>query len=163
MTTAAAYEPATIIVGWKDPNESITEDIITKNTYQMQTAKLLIKDLPVVDFRPTPRVWHSGDILFVDWIPKATDDWEALSAVDGIYNSIMSIPVTFKNIRTGKYEDAFIELMGKYAWTTTFTGTAATRSKVGRYTVPDGVTLVLGHRRAHNSRLLISLYDTSIA
>ena len=163
MTTASAYEPSTVIVGYKDPNESVTEDIITKNTYHMEKAKALHNDLPVVDFRPTSRVWHGGDIVFVDWIPVGTDDWEALSAVDGVYNSIMSVPVTFKNLRTKKYEDAFIELMGKYAWTTTLTGTAGIRSKVARFIVPKGLTLVLGHERAHNSRLLITLWDESVA
>lgn len=148
----AAYEPCTLIVGYKDPNESVTEDIITVRGASMNSAKALWRDLPVVEYRPTPRVFKSGDILFIDWIPVGTDDWVVAS-------SIMMVPVTFKNLRTKKYEATYIELTGKYVWTTTLVGTAGVRAKACRYTVPDGMSLVLGHKRAHNSRLLLNPVD----
>ena len=148
----AAYEPCTLIVGYKDVNESKTEDYIILNGRGMNSAKALWHDLPVVEFKKGDRVWKEGDILFVDWIPVGTDDWVAAS-------SIMMVPITFKNLSNGKYEEAYIELTGKYAWTTTLVGTAATRAKIGRYSCPAGMQFVLGHRRAHNSRLLINPVD----
>ncbi len=148
----AGYEPATYIVGWKDPNEAKTEDIITMNGRGMNGARASFRDQPVINYRPTKRIFKAGDILFFDWIPVGTDDWVSAT-------SIASIPVTFKNTRIEEYEATYIELTGKYAWTTTLVGTAGVRSKCGRYTVPNGMTLVLGHKRPHNSRMLINLYD----
>jgi len=148
----AAYEPCTLIVGYKDPNESVTQDIIALNGRGMNSAKALWTDLPVVDFMAGGRVFKEGDIVFIDWIPVGTDDWVVAS-------SIMMVPVTFKNLSNGKYEDGYIELTGKYAWTTTLVGTAGVRAKICRYTIPAGIKLVLGHRRAHNSRLLLNPVD----
>jgi len=148
----ASYEPATYIVGWKDPNEAKTEDIITINGRGMNDARASLRDQPVVNYRPTKRIFKAGDILFVDWIIVSTDDWV-------VANSIMSVPVTFKNTRTEEYVPTYIELAGKYAWTTTLVGTTGVRLKAGRYIIPNGMTMVLGHKRPHNSRLLINLYD----
>lgn len=148
----AAYEPCTMIVGWKDPNASDQKDIITINGRGMEAAKALYRDLPVVEFMAGGKIYKYGDILFIDWIPVGTDDWVVAS-------SIMSVPVTFKNLRTGKYEETEIELTGKYAWTTTLVGTAGVRANIATYTIPNGMQLVLGKKRAHNSRLLLNPVD----
>lgn len=148
----AGYEPSTMIVGWSDPNESVREDIHTINGRGMEAAKALYRDLPVMNYRPTKRIFKEGDILFIDWIPVATDDWVVAS-------SIMSLPVTIKNTRTGKYEEGEIELDGKYVWTTTLIGTAGIRARICEYIIPVGLSIVLGKRRAHNSRLLLNPVD----
>lgn len=148
----AGYEPCTLIVGWTDPNESKKEDIITINGRGMEASKATFRDLPVVNFRPTKRQFKEGDKLYIDWIPVGTDDWVVAS-------SIMSVPVTIKNTRTGDYEEAEIELGGKYVFATTLVGTAGIRARICLYTVPTGMTLVLGKRRAHNSRLLLNPVD----
>lgn len=148
----AGYEPCDLIVGWKDPNDSHTEDYITINGRGMNAAKALFSDLPIVEYQHGGRVYKENDIVFIDWIPVGTDDWV-------VATSIMSVPVTFKNTRTGKIEVAYIELSGKYAWTTTLVGTAAVRAKVCRYTIPVGMRMVLGHKRAFTSRLLLNPVD----
>ena len=120
----AAYEPATVIVGYKDVNESKTEDYIVMNTRSMNSAKALWHDLPVVDFKLGERVWHEGDILFVDWIPVGTDDWV-------VADSDLMVPITIKNLSTGKYSDAYVELLGRrYGWSTTLVGTGGGRVPV---------------------------------
>ena len=144
----AAYIPSQFIVGFMDPNEAIRNDLITISSKQMKDALALFRDLPVVEFQHGERIFHEDDILFVDWICVGTTNWV-------VATSVMAVPVTFKNNRTGRYEAATIELTGKYAWTTTLVGVAATRLKACRYTVPKGMSMVLGHKRAHNSRLLL--------
>ena len=148
----AAYEPCTLVVGWTDPNESDRRDLITINGRGMEAAKALYRDLPVVEYKLKGQIFREGDIVFIDWIPVSTDDWVVAS-------SIMSVPVTIKNTRTGTYEEAEIELVGKYAWTTTLVGTAGVRANVCTYEVPKGLSLVLGKKRAHNSRLLLNPVD----
>ena len=148
----AAYEPCTLMLGYADPNESVRDDFIVMNGRGMEASKASYEKLPIVDFFMRKKIWRQGDIMYIDWEPVGTDDWVVAS-------SIMSVPVTFKNMRTGNYEEAEIELVGKYAWTTTLVGTAGVRVEICKYVIPDGMQMVLGHKRAFNSRLLLNPVD----
>ncbi len=152
----ANEEPAMIYIGWTDPLESTPQDIITVHTRLMLGSEDLYSDQLVVDFKKGGRVFRKGDILYVDALVDASDDWV-------VATSRMQIPVTIKNTRTGKYEDADIELTGKYKFTTaadTLVTLSTARLRIATYTIPEGMSLVLGKQRAHNSRLLVVLRDT---
>ena len=149
-------EPCMFHVGWADPNDFKQETIISVQSRGMTAAQTTYRDLPVVQYRPTKRIFKTGDILWVDWTPISTDDWVVAA-------SILSIPVTIKNTRADNREEAEIELVGKYTFTTnaaSLVGTAGHRNRAAWYTVPEGMSFVIGKKRAHNSRLLLTMGDT---
>jgi len=151
-----ADEPCMFYVGWADPNDLKSETIISMQSRGMTAAQATTRDLPVIQYRPTKRIFKTGDILWVDWTPVSTDDWVVAA-------SIMSVPVTIKNTRTDDKEEADIELSGKYAFTTnaaSLVGTAGERKRAAWYVVPEGMSFVIGKKRAHNSRLLLTMGDT---
>ena len=152
----ANEEPAMIYIGWTDPLQSNPLDIITMHTRLMQASEDLYRDQPIVDYHKGRKTFRTGDILFIDALVDASDDWV-------VATSKISVPVTIKNTRTGKKEDAELELTGKYALTTSadsLVTLSTARLRIAWYTIPEGMALVLGKQRAHNSRLMVVLRDT---
>ena len=152
-----ADEPCMVHVCWNDPNYDDKETLISMHTRPMVAAAALFSDLPVVPFKVKGRVFNVGDKLTLEWTPVGTDDYVVAA-------SVCSIPITVKNLRNGKYSEEEIEFTGKRALTTTapasLVGVAATRSIMGFYSCPEGISFVVGKQRAHNSRLLITVGDT---
>jgi len=152
----AAKAPGTIIVAWEDPNEQRRENIIVINTRSMTVATVL-SDLPIVEYQHGNKVFKPGDKLSLFMYHTGTTEAMSLTAAGGL-----SVPITLKNLRTGKKEEAEIEGVGKYAFTAdVVTGTKDTWERIGYYTVPLGQEFVLGKRRAFNSRLLLDLYTAA--
>lgn len=149
----ALFEPGTVVVYWTDPNESDTHSMITMDAAFMNDAKASFRDLPIIDYFLLKRIFKPKDKLCIGFIAPAVD---TIVTAD----SYLSVPVTMKNLRTKKYEEGEISKAGKYVFTDdVLTTIANTQVRLWYYTIPDGISLVLGKRRAFNSRLLIAPYD----
>lgn len=149
----AAKIKGTAIVYWEDPNENLTKDMITINARSMVKTYTAEK-LPIVGYWVKKQVWRVGDKLSVAFISAITT--AAVAPEKGAF----SIPITVKNTRAGgSKEEATVEIYGKYAFTEDIVyGTKDKRERILYYTCPEGMEFVLGHKRAFNSRLMLSLW-----
>ena len=146
----------TAVLKWTDPDNQRKEVLVSINARSMLAATAL-DSLPIVDYWLNKRVFNYGDKLEVYFISSETTATIVLTAV-----STISIPITVKNTRTGKYEEGEIEIAGKRALTQdVLTGTKDAELRVAYYTCPIGISFVLGKKRAFNSRLLLDIFNTN--
>lgn len=148
----SAKAVGTVVVQWSDPNAQRKENLITLNARTMTKASAM-DVLPIVDYKTMGKVFREGDYLNILFIHAETT--EAMAPEKGC----ASVPITIKNTRTGRYEEAEVEIAGKYSFTEdVVTGTKDTEERILYYCVPLGMKFVLGKKRAFNSRLNIDVY-----
>jgi len=155
----AEFEPAVAIISWKDPIRSKWEDVLEIDCRLMDKQKDDLTKLPTLPYRPTPRIFKTDDILAVDLITEGDD-----TVVKA--DSYIQIPVTFKNKRTKEYTDVYVGLKARPEFTITCEDTLAfvggIRKEWAYLKVPKGSNLVLGHRNAFTSRVLVVPYDDGV-
>jgi len=159
----ADFEPALVILSWKDPKRLNTEFAFQMDARLMDKGKDDMRMLPNVPYRPTPKVWigdsikGAHDILGIDLVTEGAD-----TVVKA--DSYVMIPVTYKNTRTHSGEiDAYIGKIAEEGFIITMEDTVAfeagVRKEWGYLVCPEATKFVLGHRNQFTSRVCVVPYD----
>ena len=154
----AEFEPSTYILMWADPRRNWFEEITRGESKICDDGKADSRLLPVVPYRPTPRIFKSKDYLEIHLILPSAD---TIVTAD----SYVRVPVTIKNTRLNVKNPDFVTAgltKGAREFSDNSDGLvflANAEKMAWYYQVPDNTELVIGHVAPFNSRMLIAPYD----
>ena len=154
----ATFEPSTYILMHTGPRRRYFEEVTRGESKVCDDGKSDSRLLPVVPYRPTPKIFKSKDYVEI---------WLVLPDADTVVtaDSYVRVPVTIKNTRLKTKHPDFITAgltKGAREFSDNSNGLAflaGTEKMAWYYQVPDGTELVIGHLTPFNSRMLIAPYD----
>ncbi len=159
----------TIFVCWKDPMKAHRETLASFNCEDMVARTgsprqpLAFDKLPILNYYAGGKKFLPKDYLSVDVKSTVGTAVHYAQGSDAGVSRI-EIPCTAFNLRTGgkTYPIKVASRGGEYLmlWNTVATYetiVVGKRAELASYQIDDGIRMVLGHKNAFNSRILVAL------
>lgn len=153
----AQAEPCEVTVQWKSKLKRNVLDLIQAKSGDMVLGASDPRMLPVVPYMAGGKIFVEDEYLCVALECVAQD---GISTV--VTDSTVKVPVTMKDLQSGRKWPAMMGLNGQYAFTALANDTvfdASEKKEWLYFRIPRGMKLVVGHENQFNSRLNVTPKD----